>query len=242
MKKSMISLAVATAMISLVGCGNQIPDMTQEQQALVVEYAAGEILKYDKNYSSKLNAEVLSEPEASDAQEGTPEQTPVPEQDPSPEPGAEQEPIAAAQEVPVIEKQAAIEELLGVPDVTFTYAGYELCDTYPTDQSEEAYFYMSATEGKKLLVLKFQTKNNSGAELTLNMEQTKSHFKIDVNGTRENALTTMLLNDMTYYEGTLGAGEETELVLVCEVPYDLQVETLGLEVKNVENAATISLQ
>ena len=60
MKKSMISLAVATAMISLVGCGNQIPDMTQEQQALVVEYAAGEILKYDKNYSSKLNAEVLS--------------------------------------------------------------------------------------------------------------------------------------------------------------------------------------
>lgn len=48
MKKSMISLAVATAMISLVGCGNQIPDMTQEQQALVVEYAAGEILKYDK--------------------------------------------------------------------------------------------------------------------------------------------------------------------------------------------------
>ena len=101
---------------------------------------------------------------------------------------------------------------------------------------------MSATEGKKLLVLKFQAKNNSGAELTLNMEQTKSHFKIDVNGTRENALTTMLLNDMTYYEGTLGAGEETELVLVCEVPYDLQVETLGLEVKNVENAATISLQ
>ena len=60
MKKSMISLAVATAMISLVGCGNQIPDMTQEQQALVVEYAAGEILKYDKNYSSKLNAEVLN--------------------------------------------------------------------------------------------------------------------------------------------------------------------------------------
>ena len=44
MNKSMISLAVATAMISLGGCGNQIPDMTQEQQALVVEYAAGEIL------------------------------------------------------------------------------------------------------------------------------------------------------------------------------------------------------
>lgn len=241
MKKSMISLAVATAMISLVGCGNQIPDMTQEQQALVVEYAAGEVLKYDKNYRSKLNVEVLSEPEALDAQEGAPEQAPEPEQE-QPVQGAQQEPIAAAQEVPVIEKQATIEELLGLPDVTFTYTGYELCDTYPMDQSEEAYFYMSATEGKKLLVLKFQAKNNSEAEFTLNMEQTKSHFKIDVNGSRENALTTMLLNDMAYYEGTLGAGEETELVLVCEVPSDLQVETLGLEVKNVENAATISLQ
>lgn len=241
MKKSMISLAVATAMISLVGCGNQIPDMTQEQQALVVEYAAGEVLKYDKNYRSKLNVEVLSEPEALDAQEGASEQAPEPEQE-QPVQGAQQEPIAAAQEVPVIEKQATIEELLGLPDVTFTYTGYELCDTYPMDQSEEAYFYMSATEGKKLLVLKFQARNNSEAEFILNMEQTKSHFKIDVNGSRENALTTMLLNDMAYYEGTLGAGEETELVLVCEVPSDLQVETLGLEVKNVENAATISLQ
>ena len=168
MKKSMISLAVATAMISLVGCGNQIPDMTQEQQALVVEYAAGEVLKYDKNYRSKLNVEVLSEPEALDAQEGAPEQAPEPEQE-QPVQGAQQEPIAAAQEVPVIEKQATIEELLGLPDVTFTYTGYELCDTYPMDQSEKAYFYMSATEGKKLLVLKFQARNNSEAEFILNM-------------------------------------------------------------------------
>ena len=32
------------------GCGNKIPEMTEQQQELIVEYAAGTVLKYDKNY------------------------------------------------------------------------------------------------------------------------------------------------------------------------------------------------
>ena len=102
---------------------------------------------------------------------------------------------------------------------------------------------MSATEGSKLLVLKFLVNNISGEEIELDMTKGQTRYKVNIDGMEENTLTTMLLDDMAYYSGTLAAGESVELVLVCEVPDEKATEigTLQLKMKNVDNSATISL-
>ena len=58
--------------------------------------------------------------------------------------------------------------------------------------------------------------------------------KIIMNGEEKNALTTMLLNDLATYQGTLGPNEETELVVVGEYPVeDLQsIDSLSVKLKN----------
>ena len=51
MKKRMMSLLLLGMVGSmLTGCGKAIPEMTEEQHKLVVQYAADVLLKYDKNY------------------------------------------------------------------------------------------------------------------------------------------------------------------------------------------------
>lgn len=243
MKKGwIIGLPLIMTGIWLAGCGNAIPEMTMEQQELVVEFAASELLKYDVNYQSKLTA-----PE--------PEQQPEEEQGEQPkEPLIEEETlpeeIIADTDVTIVDNTGTVEaqnisiaDFLDLTGVEISYAGYEIVDTYPEGEAKEAYFFMSATEGNKLLVLRFSALNVSGEELSIDLSKSQTRYKIILNGTEKNALTTMLLNDMAYYQGTLAANESIELVLLCEIQDDQTefIDTLQLKMKSVDDSATISL-
>lgn len=243
MKKGwIIGLPLIMTGIWLAGCGNAIPEMTMEQQELVVEFAASELLKYDVNYQSKLTA-----PE--------PEQQPEEEQGEQPkEPLIEEETlpeeIIADTDVTIVDNTGTVEaqnisiaDFLDLTGVEISYAGYETVDTYPEGEAKEAYFFMSATEGNKLLVLRFSALNVSGEELSIDLAKSQTRYKIILNGTEKNALTTMLLNDMAYYQGTLAANESIELVLLCEIQDDQTefIDTLQLKIKSVDDSATISL-
>ena len=243
MKKGwIIGLPLIMTGIWLAGCGNAIPEMTMEQQELVVEFAASELLKYDVNYQSKLTA-----PE--------PEQQPEEEQGEQPkEPLIEEETlpeeIIADTDVTIVDNTGTVEaqnisiaDFLDLTGVEISYAGYETVDTYPEGEAKEAYFFMSATEGNKLLVLQFSALNVSGEELSIDLSKSQTRYKIILNGTEKNALTTMLLNDMAYYQGTLAANESIELVLLCEIQDEQteSIDTLQLKMKSVDDSATISL-
>ena len=242
MKKGwIIGLPLIMTGIWLTGCGNAIPEMTMEQQELVVEFAASELLKYDVNYQSKLTA-----PE--------PEQQPEEEQGEQPkEPLIEEalpEETITDTDVTIVDNTGTVEaqnvsiaDFLGLTDVEISYAGYETADTYPEGEAKEAYFFMSATEGNKLLVLRFCALNVSGEELSIDLAKSQTRYKIILNGTEKNALTTMLLNDMAYYQGTLAANESIELVLLCEIQDEQteSIDTLQLKMKSVDDSATISL-
>ncbi len=249
MKKEWISgFIIGLSGLCLAGCGNAIPEMTAQQQELVVEYAVSELLKYDQNHETKLVVLDMDQ----EAAEADLEEAPSGQEEPQPpvkengETGVREEGISQ-DEVTVIDQaenvNVSMEEFLKLSDVEITYAGYETADAYPPQSEDEIYFYMSATEGNKLLVLKFDVKNISAQDMELNMEESQTRYKIVADGTEKNALTTLLLNDMAYYHGTLAAGESVELVVVGEIPQDqaAQISALELVMKNVDDTATISL-
>lgn len=238
----------------LTGCGNAIPELTEEQQELVVEYAAGTLLKYDKNHENRLLE--VSELEAIEAktaemQKASMQTSDVQEEADPAEVDKQEIMDETASEATVIDNTqpeenvyVSIEDFLQLEQLTFRYVGFEVVEEYPNqEQGEGLFFVMNATEGKKLLVVKFQADNTSGSNVELNMNQIGARFKIAVDGEEKNALTTMLLNDMAYYQGTIAAGESKELVLVCEVPTEKAqgIATLELVMKNVEKTATILL-
>ena len=162
-------------------------------------------------------------------------QVPAEEADIPKEPEQMQEPqqdVFSAEQAEA-EIQADAEQILGLQDVSLIYSGYEVDEFYPKN-GNEIYFVMNATPGNNLLVVKFTLRNLLNEEQDIQIQPGTVRVKIIMNGEEENALTTMLLNDLATYQGTLGPNEETELVVVGEYPVeDLQtIDSLSVKLKN----------
>lgn len=232
--KPFIILLAGALIVSLSGCGNTIPSLSEEQEALVVEYASTAVLKHDANYQGKLvDLSTLKNEEETPVEETM--QAPAEEADIPKEPEQMQEPqqdVFSAEQAEA-EIQADAEQILGLQDVSLTYSGYEVDEFYPKN-GNEIYFVMNATPGNNLLVVKFTLRNLLNEEQDIQIQPGTVRVKIIMNGEEENALTTMLLNDLATYQGTLGPNEETELVVVGEYPVeDLQsIDSLSVKLKN----------
>lgn len=243
MKKSLLTGALLCGVIlSVSGCSNAIPEMDEETQEIIVEYAAATVRKYDTNRTARL----LEYQEMEELNEKEREKEELKKQQ---EEAAKEENALAAEEKhtaleQVVEEAvpATLEDVIKIDEISITYTGYETDDFYPSEGSG-TYFAMNATEGNRLLVLKFNIKNLTQMEKEINLLEKNIRYKIIVNGETKNALTTMLLNDLSNTQETYAAGEEKEVVLVCEIPEGQadQIGDLSIIVKNEDETATISL-
>lgn len=243
MRKTVIFLCSVLTAALLSGCGAVMPDLTQEETDLISEYAVGVLLKYDRYHSGRLidtaeyeDTEEVPEEELS-AEEPEQEQ----EQETSTS-GTEEIDVSQDEETAVL--PATIEDYYGIKDITFQYLGYELTQSYPSNADNESLFFaMDATEGEQLLVLRFQASNATSYDQVLNMISFGARFRVSVNGeSSQSVLTTMLLNDMQSYNGTVPAGSSVELVCIVEIPQSTSVGTIDFILRGNDENATISLQ
>ena len=163
MKKKIVAALLTGMALMMAGCGNAIPDMTDEQLQAVGEYTAMLLLSHDVNYRSRLvDIETLITEEAGPFEQETPQDTPAPEETPAPGNVG----MDPTQDTPVIdltgeqgnEEQSVVslEEALGLSgQLTLSYTGHEITDSYPQDESAEEYFTVDAEDGNQLLVLHF---------------------------------------------------------------------------------------
>lgn len=245
MRKSGLIFAVA-ASLCMTACGSTIPDMTEEQEAMIVEYAAGLLLKYDKNYHGRLlEDEELAEAEQKEAEKRErmleEEARKAAE---AAETAKETTEVVDVSEEPETITYRSIEEFYGIDGVAIRYAGYELKDMYSDSGGDDIFFAMNASAGSKLVVLHFDVENVSGQDMELDMLSLETKFKISFNGeTPKYALTTMLTNDLASYKGTIAAGSSEPLVLVAELQEDKaqSIQTMSLMMRNGTEEATISL-
>ena len=255
MRRVGIFLCGITAAICMTGCGSIMPDLTEEETEIISEYASGVLLKYDRVHRSRLMD--LSEYEEEENKKAEREAARAAEQERQEAAEAEAEESASEEEstangTKVIDASqdeetpappATIEEYYGIENFTFQYSGYELVQSYPSNTEEEIFFAMDATEGTQLLVLKFTVSNAGAAEQEIDMLGYGARFKVSVNGgSNENALSTMLLNDLQTYKGVVPAGSGVELVSIVEVPQSTAIETIDFVLRGAEGSAVINLQ
>lgn len=229
MRKSFIGCEVLCVMlIMLSGCGNRIPQMDETTQKMVVEYAAATVRKYNKNHASHLLEQaILQENLGREAK-----LTAAFDRD-ADETESTQEKTEQNNEFIDNTNQITLKDAIALEEIEVTYNGYDVTTEYPMD-AENIYFSLRATENNCLLVLKFDVINQSQADRTLNMSESGIRYKIEVNGKKRNALTTMLLNDLSGFNGTIAAGAQEQMVLVCEIPKK-DAQTLGRITVNVIN-------
>lgn len=233
MKKITICGLCIALLATITGCGTKFPDMTYEQEEKIVEYAANVVIKHMKNYSCRLvdlslYAEVEDESDNKE-QEGM-------------------DPIA---DTDVVDNTsgtvgaATLAEALMMSDFDISYDRYEVTDSYPNDGEEELFFTLDASTGKTLLVIHFNVMNLTEEVKEVSIFQSTNRFSVDINqGIKKKALSTMLLDDLSMFQGSFEPGEQKDLVIVMEIDKELSenIESLQMIVTSEMGNTTIQLQ
>ena len=242
-RKHLCGICLAAAlMMSLCGCGSQIPDMTEEERAAISEYAVELLLKYDSNQGSRLVDLELLEQYPEPTMKPVPTEPPVQEQ-----PGMDE-----VVDTPTIELGGEatdsivggdIRTALGLAEtISFTYDTCQLVDSY-TDAVNEA-LVLEAAEGKKLLVCDFVLVNDGADKQSVDMLLDNIKYTFLIGEEAVNAQVTMLSNDLATYMGILDTDEARRVVLLAEHEEAklTGAEHIYLKVQRGEEIATIQIK
>lgn len=234
-RKSVLGLVLAT-MFFLTGCGATLPEMTAEQEDKIVEYAAGLVMRHTNDYESRLvDLSLYSNPmEEDDTEEQKKEET------------GKMDEVADTEIVDVTEEGTmTLEEVLLPEGMELSYLGCRVTDSYPDGEGSDPFFALDATEGKKLVIMQFLIKNNSGQEAEIDIFSQLPMSTLVINGNETvGILSTMLLDDLSTFIGSIMDGGEVALVLIAETDCQNteEISTLKLTIKTKVGKATETLQ
>lgn len=224
-KSIMILIVVFSVIVtSISGCSSY--NLTADEEALVVEYAADKVLQYDNNYNYMLETTV---PETTTAMEYT---TPSFNND-----GSNSSTNTTT--------TYTLNEAIGINGLQIDYSDYLIRDSYPDADSGSSEFVMKAVNGSKLLVIRLKVTNTTDNAIALNMLDKNYTFRCIIDGSKKmNAQVTLLLNAFNTYNNSIASGESKSLVLVfqAQTEYTKSIKTLNLAISDGNKSYTISLE
>lgn len=252
MKKNRLAAGALAFAVSITacGCGEQVYEMTDEEEAAVVHYSAHAVTKFNKRQSEGIKdvallkaiqeqqekeAEKLREQEG---QEQKQEQQQQEEKNPSGTSAAA--PSGEVDSQPE-EKYVSLGKALGLGGVSAVYRGYELVSAYQASQS----YMVRANSGNELLVVHVNLKNGGSKTAECNILSKMPSFRLSVNGELDvNADTTILLNDLGTYQGKIKPGKKARTVLIFQVKKGAvkSIDKMDLEVTVKGSSSKVSLE
>lgn len=248
--KRIVGLAVILLLCTLLGGCLETPPLTDAEMDMVAEYAAGMLLKYDKNYRSSLwekdeinlweeeNATPTPTPENSpEIQEGTPTPTSTPTGENTPTPMPTQEagkptmtPLPGGSE----ESNRQLTEVIDAEGFTVSYVSYETMQEVVRNE----YFYLAAKDGRQYMVLHFMLTNTTEETRIFDASEQKLECSVDINlGTVSRLSISMLENDLQYMPIEVPANSSVPAVLVFEISAKEEIDTAHLIMMNKDNDA-----
>lgn len=235
MKKGAVIMAAG---MLLTGCGEEMTVLTESEEAVIVNYSAGTVGKFNKRQMDGLTAVVPKEEELVSQEEEQIQEEPIQEEQAQEQQTQEQEenPGTSQQEEP----EMSLTQILGIPGVEFAYTGYELSNNY----EESDYFSMAAPEGSTYFVMKYTITNTGSEEAACDILSRKAEFTLSLNGAPSSRNeVTMLPNDLSTYMADLAPGETAEAVLIFEVPIEQTAEITsvqaGVQIDGIRGNATM---
>ena len=124
----------------------------------------------------------------------------------------------AAADAPVDESGATLKNApglghaLGVPELKFSFVRA----TDVTNYSFDGYFDLSPSPGNHFLVLEYQVFNSSKEDVDLNVPALGVSFRATVDGAANTSDRTILLNDISSFNGTIKARKKQDMVMLFQ--------------------------
>lgn len=253
MKKIKVLVLSLIVTLCMAGC-SLIPsvELTESEQEVIAEYAAGLLLKHDRNYAGSIKSmeedeEEIGFVENEEAMIATPEIEDGSETEaPDPEFDENLTANSTSSEGGVLEySDMSIAEAIGVDGFDIIYKSNETHEIYPEEESDDIVFSLQAQNGMELLVLNFAITNDGESKKKCDIIGSDATFRLLINGSeRINAQRTILLNDMSSFSDELEGYAMTDAVLVFEVAKSTSenIDSLDLIVKKGDETTTHMLK
>ncbi len=231
-------IALALAAVLLAGCGEEMLPLTEDEQAVIVNYSAGTLSKHNKRQQEGLTA-VYPQEEEEEPEEEAPEEEAEPEEEtseetPEKEPDGGQSQEAAAEET-------TLTKAIGISGMEFSYNGYSVSNNY----REGDYFSMDASAGNTYVILNVNVTNTGDKAAECDLMSQQPVFTLEANGnvSADNQVT-MLENDLSTYAGTVEPGQTVAAVLLFEMSEETagDISTLRLKLQMGGETSEIALE
>ncbi|MGN0241312.1 MAG: DUF4352 domain-containing protein [Candidatus Weimeria sp.] len=208
MRKSIIlTTTILGISVMLSGCAFQVTELKEEDQDKVAAYCAQIVSKY--NESPDKGLAVLPD----EKQQQTDSSAEVTSSDGSTDQAADTQSAETTSDAGTVETKT-FTEAIGIKGVSVlfrdarTAGGYSSSDVYD----------LSPDKGNELLVVRLKLKNNTSKSVRIDMTSSNLKFQATYGDDTVDADLTLLLNDMTTYQGTLKAKKSRNMVMLFQFP------------------------
>lgn len=243
--KKVIILGMVSCL--LTGCGNVIPELTETEASLIATYAADVLLENSRESTSRLidtEKETARRNELAEKVEKLKKEQTAEEEEEKPEKGDSSADSSMASAEGTMGSVENIADFIGLDGFQVSYDGYEIKKSYQAEEGEEWEPTFDATSGENLLIIKLKVTNISGTPAVVDVLSKDMLFSVNGDGgIKGMVLATMLLNDFTYAQDQLDAGESKQYVLITQLDESItEVGSLTLQMKKGDERANIVLQ
>ena len=140
----------------------------------------------------------------------------------------------------ISKKAPGMGHALGVPDLKFSFVRA----TDVTNYSFDGYFDLSPSAGNHFLVLEYQVYNSSDEDIDLNVPSMGVSFRATVDGAANSSDRTILLNDLSSFNGTIKAHKKQDMVLLFQFgpQYLKDLGNIQLQVISGEEKTLVELR
>lgn len=222
-KKLSVISAFLIFSVSLSGC-SKTDKYSEANYDVIASYIAHAVIKNDKNMAYKL---IDMEIPVKEEEPLIPEPTSIPEEssDPVKEPDES--------EVPPEKPEVKLGTVLGADNsFDIDYVGYDVKD----DLGSSDYFSLSPDAGKKFGVVTFKITNNSDVKKSISLLPDGIRYILKCDGEEIRSLSTVLDNDIHYFEGQIAAHKSKNVILIFQITDG----TKSLEINITSGAGTYS--
>lgn len=213
MRKKLCLMAVLTlALFGLAGCGTPMYELTEDEEDLIVQYAAYALAKYNvyqkDGMTNARQEDKAKEPETSEETEISGSESSEPTKDDN----------SAGETSPQESTEKTIAEAAGLPGaLQVSCTGSRITDSY----REGRYFSVNASENRKLLVMQFKIKNTGKKAQKLDMTESGCSFSCSFeDGNPIPEKKTFGEKILSTYSGKIKADASEKVSLIFEVTKD----------------------
>ncbi len=244
------------------GCG-KLQNLSEEQEDMVVEYAAGVLLRYSDRYDLRLiTAEQIAKGESEESAEAT--ATPQVTATPTPEPesisgsggtetgstenagNSDENSLGTDATVSgsaVEESYVSLNEVYQVKDLDFSYDRYQFCKQYPENPGADM-VPAKAGANETLLVVTFSIRNQSDKKKHIKLGDRDIQYKLNIEGNEFQPDISILDNmGLNYLDATIAAKRTEKAVLIFTLSKEREkASEMTLTVQDGDDMAAIQLK